>query len=89
MCYCIESFFCVCPTRQLYGIESLHVPGHLLTAAVFGTTIKETHCMRSENCYPHCIRTVYVCVVGGPVLQPLKQWMEGTTREIRSEIFLE
>jgi hypothetical protein len=29
----------------LYGTNSLYVPGHLLTAAVLRTAIKETHCV--------------------------------------------
>ena len=30
--------------QQLYFVESLHLPGHHVTAAVLRTAIKETHC---------------------------------------------
>jgi hypothetical protein len=35
---------------RVYRIVSLHPPGHPVTAAVFGTAIKETHCIQTQ--YP-------------------------------------
>ena len=39
--------------RQFYRIESLHLPGHPVTAAVLRTAIKETHCtLGTRSSYP-------------------------------------
>lgn len=45
LCICLSCRdFMMAPSLQLYCVESLHLLGHPVTAAVLWTVVKEIHC---------------------------------------------
>jgi len=43
--------FIMAPSLQLYYVESVHLPGHPVTAAVLRTMVKEIHCTFLKSIY--------------------------------------